>query len=472
MFFKKNKKEAMSFGTEKRIEEKDAEETVNDSTLVRLGKKTLFEATQFVQELVSDIQTDIEIDGEDIHKILYLAKAGQPGYDLKARKVVESLLNKYGISVDGISTEKAAKEIYKYLWGLDRIEDLYRMEGIDEIRINSPKKVYYQEKGRNKTSTITFKDEEHIRKIISRLIEHDRTSLDEGNPGCESRRYDGTRITALGPPLTKGPCLALRRHGTFMTTDENYISSGTMDEYTLKLLSLLVKGRANILICGDANTGKTTLLRWLAKFINPALRIVTIETDRELELDEWYPERDIISLEVHSELGWDMGRCFYVTLRLSPDLIIVGEARGLGESGQLIKACQRGHNGSMGTIHCDSARKAVSILAQMALEEGSRLPVKILEQQIAQSFNVIIQLYGNSDTGIRKIEHIAEVWDGENGPEYSDLIMWEPSDEKYEIGRWVYPQGLSKNLKRKLFKYGVSKKELDGLEMLRRQLTN
>lgn len=435
--------------------------------MIRLGEKPLFEATSFIQALVADVEAVKDKTSKNADQVLFLARAGKPGYDREAQRVVLELMRAYGLSVAGVEDEEAARQIYEYLWGLDVVERLYRNPRVDEIRVNGPEGVYYQERGRTLKADVRFKDAEHVRKIIARLLEHDRAFVDESNPGCESRRLDGARVTALGPPVTREPSFVIRKHGTFDISDENYLRSGTMDAYTQRLLSLLVRGRANILICGDANTGKTTLLRWLGRFLHPALRLITIETDRELFLEEWYPERDVISMEAHPELGWDLRRCFAVALRLSPDVLIVGEARGLGEAGQMINACRSGHHGSMGTIHVYSVYEAVSVLAQMALEEGRRLPVGLLEDQVAASFNIIVQMYGSSITGTKKIEHIVEVWRGKNGPEFADLCVWQPIGDTYEEGLWKYPQGISKRLAAKLFRYGVSKKELLELEEMR-----
>lgn len=431
-----------------------------------LGEKSLFEATSFVQRLVADPRSDTGLALEELEDVLRRARAGCPGYDLKAREVVRGLMERYGLTVAGMDIDRAAEEIYAYLWGLDVVEKLYRSPEVDEVRVNGPDRVYCQERGRSRRAEVRFKDEEHVSKIIARLLEHDRASLDEGSPGAESRRLDGSRLTALTYPVTRGPCFVLRKHGTFDISDENYVASGTMDRRAQRLLSLLVRGRANVLVAGDANTGKTTLLRWLARFLHPALRIVTIETDRELLLDEWYPDRDIVSLEAHPEVGWDMRRCFVAALRLSPDVIMVGEARGLGEAGQMINACLSGHHGSMGTIHAYSAREAVGVLAQMALEEGRRLPVSVLEDQVASAFDVVVQMYGSAVTGTRRVERIVEVWRGKEGPEFMDLCVWRPSGESYEEGSWAYPHGISERLRAKLFRYGVKREELKQLEEL------
>lgn len=433
---------------------------------VKLGEKHLYDATSLIQDLILDPLSNHGMDFDEVDKILKLAEARKPGYDVKTQEIIKTLMKEYGLSVRGMDDEQAAWEIYKYGWGLDVIEELYNMPHVDEIRVNNPEQVFYQDRGWNKKADVKFKDEEHIKKLLDRVLKHDRLSLDESNPGCESKLLDGTRLTALTYPLVENTCCVFRRQGTFDISDENYIKSGSMDRYTLCLLSTLVKGRANILVVGDANSGKTTLVRWLAKFLNDKLRIITLETSRELFLNKWYPYKDIISIEAHPELGWDMRRCFALILRLSPNVIIVGEARGMGEAGQMINACRSGHHGTMGTLHVYSVYEAPSALAQMAMEEGRRLPLSVLENQVAAAFDIIIQMHG--DDGVRRIDHIVEVSKGKDGPEFRDLCVWEPSEESYDKGKWKYPYGISSTLAAKLFRWRVSKAEIASLERMRK----
>lgn len=435
---------------------------------VQLGEHSIKQATSYIQQLITDENANIDLTTDEIKEILSDAKAGKKGASQKVQEVVEKLMDTYSLSVQDMDKQEAVEEIYRYLWGLDVLEPLYNSPDVDEVRVLRPNQVCYIDKGRNIKTDIKMKDDFHIFKIVARLIEHDRASLDESNPGVESRRFDGTRITALGPPIVPNPMLFLRKHGTFDASTENYVESRTMDHYIVNLLSLLAKGRANILICGGGNTGKTTLLRWLFGFQYPDLITVTIETKWELFLDKWYPDRQVIPFEAHPEVGWDLKRCFVAALRVSPNVIIVGEARGQGEAKELIDAGRSGHDGTMGTIHVKSANKAITTLAQMAMEEGRRLPMEILENQVAESFDIIIQMYGNSITGVKRVIHIAELMETPQGPELRDLCLWQPSDESYEIGKWVYPNGISEELVKKLFMHGVPLSELGGLERSRK----
>lgn len=434
---------------------------------LNLGECCIKEATSYIQRLITDENINIGFSSDEIKKILSDAKAGKPGAGQEAQSLVVKLMDTYGISVKDMDKISAAEEIYRYLWGLDVLEDLYNAPHVDEVRVLRPDQVCYIDKGKNVQTNIKLKDDFHTQKLIGRLIEHDRVSLDESNPGVESRRMDGTRITALGPPVVPNPMFFLRKHGTFDVSGDNYIKSETMDHYTFNLLSTLAKGRANILICGAGNSGKTTMLRWLFGFHHPALVTVSIETKWELFLDKWYPERQVIAFEAHPEVGWDLKRCFVAALRVSPNVIIVGEARGQGEAKELIDAGRSGHDGTMGTIHVGTVSKAVTTLAQLAMEEGRALPIEIIQQQVAEAFDIIIQMHGNSITGAKKVIHIAELLESSHGPELRDLCVWIPSKECYEVGHWVHPNELSDQLKKKLFMHGVALSELEALERSR-----
>ena len=424
-----------------------------------MGEMGLHEATRLIQDIISDPKCDI-MEPDQLQSVLRLAEKGMPGYNKKVVDIIATTMAKYGITVVDMDTRDSAEEIYKYLWGMDIIEDLYHLPHVDEIRVNGPRHVYYQEKGKSKQyHDATFKDNEHIRKIVNRLL-GEQKAVDVSNPGCVCKTLDGTRLTVLDSPLTTNPSIAMRKHGTFNISDENYVESGTMNEKIQEMLSILIKGRSNILVCGDSNVGKTTLIRWGVKYLQPKLRIITVEINAELSLGEWYPDRDIVAIESHPELGWDMKKCFRTVLILSPDVIIVGEARGEGEASQMINACRSGHHGTMGTIHVYSAQEAVSTLATMAMEEGRKLPIGLLENQVASAFNIIIQMYGNSITGVKKIEKIVEVWKGKNGPEFQELCVWVPSDDDFEKGHWEFPNDISDNLSSKLFRFGVAKKEI------------
>lgn len=382
-----------------------------------------------------------------------MAQAGSREAIAKVKEIITEILGYYGVEVEDHTREESVEKIYSYAWGLDILEEFYNDEEIDEIRVNSPGQVFIQRRGKNERINIKFKDEEHIRKIVSRLFVHDRgVALTSSTPVVESVRLDGVRVTATCPPATSS-CTFVLRKKNFIPSAQNLIRSETLDSNLLNLLAFIVNGRANILISGGTGTGKTTLLRFLVNYMDERLRLVTLETDRELELKDIYPERDIVEMEEHPEIGLTMQKQFRTILRYSPDVIIVGEIRGMGEAVEAVKACTRGHDGSMATIHFGSPEEAIEGCGRMMLEEGLNLPLNIAQLWVASAFNIVVQMFADSRRGIKKITRVTEVKSESNKIEYRDLAVWEPSGSDYFKGQWTYPNPISRELLNRMARY-------------------
>jgi len=426
----------------------------NKQVVVKIGEKSLQDATKFVQEIITDANVWGLKSVQERQKLLEETQAGSVEAIIKTKEIIENILTKYQVTVKDYNFKELAEEIYSYAWGLDVIEKLYRDPSIDEIRINSPKQVFVQRKGKNEKTDLEFKDEEHVKKILGRLFVHDRgVALTSSTPIVESIRYDGTRITATCPPATKNSTMVLRKHGTFHMTEENLIEAQTANYKILDILKNLVRGRANILISGGTGTGKTSLLRFLINYMDPSIRIITLETDTELLLTEYYPERDIVEIEEHREIGLTMDKQFRTVLRYSPDIIIVGEIRGRGEATEAIKACVRGHNGSMATIHFSTSQEAIEGCGKMMLEEGLNLPLDIANLWVASAFNIVIQMFTDTKKGIKKITNITEIKVSNNQIEYNDLVKWQAFGNDYFHGEWIYPNPMSQELVDKMSRY-------------------
>lgn len=427
----------------------------------------LKEATSLIQDMMAERDAFIGDETAYWEKTKDAAMAGEFGASQKATEFISKVMNRHGITVKGMKTYEAAYEIYKYAWGLDVIEELYNEPDVDEIRINSHNMVKVQRRGKNESTDIKFKDNEHIMKIIGRLIRHDRgVGLTESTPCIESMRRDGTRITATCPPLTRTPTLVLRKHDTFKMNLENLTKAGTLDEKVHAYLKLLVQGRSNILISGGCGSGKTSLLRYLAGFSHPNLRVVVMENDVELKLSEHYPDRDIVEFEEHPELRLTLRNLFRTALRYSPDLIIVGEMRGAGEANEAIKACTRGHDGSMGTGHYNSVEEAIEGTALMLLEEGKNLPLGLAKLQVARAFNIVVQTYSSTVHGIKKITHIAEIWPEGDNVKIRNLVTWKPNPDNYFQGEWVIKNLPSGRLLQRMHQYGVTLQDFKEAEVV------
>lgn len=397
-------------------------------------------------------------------KLFDATQSGDKEAIRQVKAIIEGLLQKYNIEVEGYTLEAAADNIYAYNWGLDVLEKYYWDPHVDEIRINSPTQIFIQRRGRNEKINVRLKDEEHVKKILSRLFIHDRgVALTSSTPVVESMRLDGTRVTATCPPATRNCTLVLRKHGTFEMTEKNLVSAQTANEKLLNLIGYLVSGRTNILISGGTGTGKTTLLRYLAGFLNQNLRIVTLETDREIRLSDTYPDRDIVEMEEHKDLGFTLNEAFRTILRYSPDVIIVGEIRGKGEAVEAVKACVRGHDGSMATVHFGSPEEAIVGCGKMMLEEGLNLPLDIANLWVADAFQVVIQMFADTTKGIKKITHITEVTVKEGKIEFNHLAVWQQKGTDYFDGEWYFPNEISPKLKKRMNKFLVKETRKEGL---------
>lgn len=414
-------------------------------------------------ELVQNALVKLEGDGA----VFDDAVGGLSGAKDKAINIISQILHNNKITVEGHDTDTAASEIYRMAWGLGVVEELYRDPSIDEIRINDYNKIFVSKRGKNKRADVSFEDAEEAKRVISRLYSHDvGVSLTETTPVVESVRQDGSRLTALGRPVTETTVAIIRKHDTFEMSVENLCKTGTLDETTWKVLQFLVCGRANILIIGGFGSGKSTLQRRLIKELPPSLRIITLESDREMLLRKHYPDRDIIEIEEHANLeGSSLKELLRTTFRLSPDVIIIGEFRGAGEAVEAIKSC-RVLRGSMATAHFSSAEEAVEGTAMLMLEEGLALPFELAKIRVARAYNVAVELFSDTERGIKKVVRLTEICvDDENCKVfYKTLLEWTPfTDDFLGSGEWVLRNKPSDYLINQMARYMPSMREVDAL---------
>ena len=367
------------------------------------------------------------------------AKSGVFGAYEKCLLVIQQILTEQKITIKGTDHRDAAVSIFNSYYGLGKLTSLYQDPEIHEIRVTPKGQVYVIRNGRLDITNIRYADIE-VENLINRLkpINDVGVSLDESNPTMELVRPDGARLTALCRPVTEGFCFALRKPGNLDTKD--LMNLQTLDEKTSKILSLFTRGRRNILICGGVNSGKTTLLRLLASQLNPSLSIRVLDIDNELKLAQLHPDREIWELEAHPEVGADMKNLFTKILRITPDVIIVPEFRGLGEVWVTIEACTRGHDGSMATAHFSSfssPEEAVRNTAMLAIQEGAQLPLDLVIERVAQAFQIIIQTFSDARNGIKKITSITEVLVENGDIIYKPLVEWQPYTDDYTgPGEW------------------------------------
>jgi pilus assembly protein CpaF len=313
---------------------------------------------------------------------------------------------------DAGSAEECARlklEIVDEAVGLGPLEDLLRLPDVSEIMVNGPNKIYIERNGRVEATAKRFSNEKHLRATIERIIAPLGRRVDEASPMVDARLADGSRVNAIVEPLAlNGAILTIRRFGTKRITAQDILNFGACAPELLDFLRACVEARLNIVVAGGTGSGKTTFLNVLSSYLPSHERIVTIEDAAELSL----VQEHVVRLEARPPNIQGAGEVrirdlVRNALRMRPDRIIVGECRG-GEALDMLQAMNTGHDGSLTTIHANSARDALSRIETMVLMAGYDLPVRAIREQVAGAVDLIIQLNRLRD-GSRKVTSVCEV---------------------------------------------------------------
>ncbi|MCP4395035.1 MAG: CpaF family protein [Alphaproteobacteria bacterium] len=293
--------------------------------------------------------------------------------------------------------------------GLGPLEPLIERDDIADIMVNGAGKVYIEANGKMELTDIMFRDNAQLMNICQRIVSAVGRRVDESSPICDARLLDGSRVNVIGPPLSiDGPSLTIRKFKKDKMRLDDMIKFGSITPQGAKLLQVIGRCRINVLISGGTGSGKTTLLNALTNFIEPDERTITCEDAAELQLQQPHVvrlETRPPNLEGAGEIS--MRDLVKNCLRMRPERIIVGEVRG-PEAFDLLQAMNTGHDGSMGTVHANNPREAVSRVENMIAMGGFNLPSKTVREQIAGAVNVIVQAARLRD-GSRKITHITEL---------------------------------------------------------------
>jgi pilus assembly protein CpaF len=339
---------------------------------------------------------------------------------------VEKLILDEGLPLTVAEREKVIEEILDEVFGLGPLEPLLKDPTISDIMVNGFDNVYVERAGRVVETNVRFKDQAHVRMIIERIVSAIGRRIDDSSPIVDARLADGSRVCAVIPPLSLiGPVMSIRRYGKKVLSTEDLLKNETFTTGMLDFLSACVEARLNIVISGGSGSGKTTILNTLSRFIPEEERIVTIEDTAELQLQQ----NHVVRLETRPPniegAGAVSQRDLLInTLRMRPDRIIVGEARG-AEALDMLQAMNTGHDGSMTTVHANAPRDAFSRLETMVMMASSHVPDKVIRQQLASAINIVVQCSRMSD-GTRKVTGIAEVVGVEHDMvEMQDLFEFE-----------------------------------------------
>jgi len=328
---------------------------------------------------------------------------------VEIRRILEDMVMAEAIPVSRADRDRLAMEVHHEVFGLGPLETLMKDPEITDILVNTHGQVYVERYGKLEKTDVRFRDDAHLMQIIERIVTRVGRRVDESSPMVDARLTDGSRVNAIIPPLAlDGPILSIRRFGAERLTINDLIQFNSVPAQIAEVAAACVKSRLNILVSGGTGAGKTTLLNCLSNYIPENERIVTIEDSAELKLQQEH----VVRLETRppniegqgSVTQRDLVRN---ALRMRPDRIVVGEVRG-GEALDMMQAMNTGHDGSISTIHANTARDALSRLETMMLMAGINLPERALREQIASALDVIVQLARLSD-GSRKLIELTEV---------------------------------------------------------------
>ena len=367
----------------------------------------------------------------------------------KVRQQVEDIFNSILDSENIVLTRSERARMFESIaadiLGFGPLEVLLNDTEISEIMVNGPRSVYIERKGKLQKSDVIFNNDEHVMRVIDRIISPLGRRCDESSPMVDARLPDGSRVNAVIRPISLvGPCLSIRKFKKEGITIEDMIRFGTLSREMAEFLSACVRARLNIVVSGGTGSGKTTTLNALSSFIPEDERIITVENAAELQLRQDH----VVTLEsrppnVEGKGEISIRDLVINCLRMRPERIVVGECRG-GEALEMLQAMNTGHDGSMTTLHANTPRDTIARIETMVLMAGMDLPVRAIREQIASAINLIVQQARLKD-GTRKIVNITEVQGMEGDVVVlQDVFLFEQTgvDERGKIVGQLRPTGI------------------------------
>jgi pilus assembly protein CpaF len=327
----------------------------------------------------------------------------------EVRQAVIQLIDAEPTLLSSLEKQQISDEVLDEVFGLGPLEPLLQDPGISDILVNTYRQVYIEKKGLLELTSVTFRDDQHLLRIIDKIVSQVGRRIDESTPMVDARLSDGSRVNAIIPPLAvDGPLLSIRRFSTDKLMPPDLVDRKALSPGMMELLEAAVKARLNIVISGGTGSGKTTLLNALSCFINPKERIVTIEDAAELQLKQPHVARlETRPANLEGSGAVRQRELLVNCLRMRPDRIVVGEVRG-EEALDMLQAMNTGHDGSLTTVHANTPRDAVSRLEVMVSLANSNMQLVSIRQQVASAVNILVQASRMSD-GSRRVVSVTEV---------------------------------------------------------------
>ena len=380
------------------------------------------EATTLPGSTPAEAQTQFQKLKTHLHRRMIdaidLSKAGTME-EAELRKQLRALashlcsMDEVALPVD--QREHMVREIMDEIYGFGPLEPLMNDPEVSDVLVNGPDRVFAERNGILQPTSVRFADEQHLLRLIHRLVGRAGRRIDEVSPMVDAKLPDGSRLNAVIPPLAlNGPTVSIRRFKSRALLFEDMVSMGSLAPEMADFLVMAIRGRLNLLISGGTGAGKTTMLNNLSRFVPVSERVITIEQTAELQLQQ----PDVVSLEMRPANVEGTGEItqrdlLKNSLRMRPDRIIVGESRG-GEVLEMLQAMNTGHDGSMSTLHANDTRDALDRLEMMIALSGVELPTSVSRQYIASAVQLLIHMTRLS-TGERVVTRVSELCGCRNG---------------------------------------------------------
>ena len=361
------------------------------------------------KERLSEIKLELHKALLDNLNLAALEKASEAELRQEINAIAGETLETMGIVLSREERTTLNQDLFFEVTGLGPLETLLKDDTVNDILVNGPQQVFVERAGKLQLTDVTFKDERHLLRIIDKIVSAVGRRVDESNPYVDARLADGSRFNAMVPPVAvDGSLVSIRKFKKDKLQIDDLVKFGAFTEEMAAYLQAAVATRLNIIVSGGTGSGKTTTLNALSSFIDNNERILTIEDTAELQLQQTHVGRmESRPANVEGKGAVTPRDCLRNALRMRPDRIIVGETRG-EEVIDMLQAMNTGHDGSMTTIHANSARDGVSRLENMIAMAGIEMPIKAVRSQIASAVNLIVQASRLQD-GSRRMTSITEI---------------------------------------------------------------
>ncbi len=336
-------------------------------------------------------------------------RMNKPELTLFVNRLVAEIANERKLLLNQTEQDALTRDIVDEMIGLGPIEPLLHDLTVSDILVNGPHMIYVERRGKLELTSLRFRHDAHVLHVAQRIASYVGRSVDESNPMLDARLADGSRVNVIIPPLSlKGPSISIRKFSQKILSLKHLAAAGSLSPELADALEIFARCRLNIIVSGGTGSGKTTLLNALSGMIDPGERIITIEDAAELQLQQ----KHVIQLEtrpanLEGRGRIDQGGLVRNALRMRPDRIIVGEVRG-AEAFDMMQAMNTGHDGSMSTVHANSARDALARLENMVLMCNANLPLRSIRGQITSAVDVVIHTERMRD-GARRVTEVSEV---------------------------------------------------------------